>query len=518
MLSPYEQYLKQADNLANQGKFDEALEQYVHARNADPSRSEARKQIINMSIKKEDFGKTFQEYISWADFMVEHGKHDETLKILHEALALEGQYEKRGFLRDRRSAASSKLKEHFQKYATQLYERFGQVYYEKKDYNNAVDYFLKVIETTPNNTKAHCLLGICYFAKGLLDKAKGSFQEVVRFQGPEAALAYEKLAEIYSSQGNTTQMVIWLKDAAEAYIKKDQWDSAVKVLERILQIEPGSKEILTHLGEIYAKQGNTKQAVQVYKQLAEVYAQTGIFDKVIVLYEKLVEWEPEEPEIINRVIEIYRTSLQVDPGNLRARIKLIENLLRKGSVDEVIVEYLQLIDDYVKIGLLDEAVNCCEKVLEFEPNQVKAREKLADLYMKVGRKEDAGRQFITLVETMQAKGDETKSTELIQKAMGLLHEKSEVYLIMGNDLLRRGMIQEAVVEFENILKDQPNHIEALWQLGQLMAKSSQWDNAEKHFVSLIQLEPRKIEAREKLVELYETRILREMEELSTIAG
>lgn len=516
MINDYEQHLKQGDNFANQGKFDDALAAYVEARNADPLRPEARRQIINVTMKKEDFRNTFLEYLDWSARLEESGKTDEAMSVLEEALALENQYEKRGFLRDRKSTGSGKLKNEFQDLSGQFFERLGEIYSAKKDYGKAIDHLLKAVESAPDNTKAHALLGLAYLAKGQLDKAKGPFQEVVRFQGRETPLAYEKLADIYRSQGNTSQMGIWLKDAGDAYVKAEAWEDASRVLENILNSEPGNKEILQRLGEIYLKLNRTGDAVRVYKTLADLYAHVGSFDKVIVIYEKLVELDPDDGEIIDRAIEIYRTSLSVDPGNLRARIKLIENLLRKGAVDEVISEYLRLVGDYERMGLVDEAVNCCEKILEFEPNHGAAREKLAELYLKIGKKEEAGKTYITLAETLQGEGNEDRTLGLIQKAMGLVKEKSQVHLALANDLEKKGKTEEALAEFEKVLERDPDHVEALLKAAQLRMENESWELAEAHLVRLQALNPSQREVKEKLVHLYETQLIRQMEEFSFV--
>jgi superkiller protein 3 len=516
MALSYEAYLKQGDGFANQGKLTEALQQYIEARNLDPGRPEAHKQIINLALKKEDFTTALQEYLDWSAFLQTKSRLDEALKVLQEAVSLEAQRERRGFL-DRKSASANKLKEHFTKFAPQFYEKLGEIYYEKKDYDNAIQYLDKAVSIVPNSTKSYALLGLSYMAKGLLDRAKGPFQEVVRFKGPETALAYEKLADIYASQGNTTQMIIWLDDAAKEYVSQGDLQKAIMALERILEAEPSNKEILGELADLYAQVGDRESAIRVYKQLAEIYSQSGLFDKVIVLYEKLVEWEPENLEIVDKLLEIYRMSLEVDPANLRARIKLIENLLRKGENNQAVGEYLKLLDSYIKIGLLDEAISCCKSILELDPSNVTARETLADLYAKTGKAQEAGHEIVSLVEDLKQKGEENKAAEVIQKAVTFVPETGNLHLKLAQDFLAKGENDSALEEFQKVLEENPNDLEALWNVGKLLFDRQQYESAKGFLERLLAIEPKHFEARQRLVEVYEAELLREMEEFSSIA-
>lgn len=82
------------------------------------------------------------------------------------------------------------------------------------------------------------------------EKAKGEFQEVIRLAPDNAALAYEKLAEIYFRQGKAIKnIVVLLKNAADMYQKKNQQAEALRVYQDILQYEPDNKDVLNRLGE-----------------------------------------------------------------------------------------------------------------------------------------------------------------------------------------------------------------------------------------------------------------------------
>lgn len=469
------------------------------------------KQILAAALKKEDFQAAFQEYLDWVD-TIRSKKPEEAIKLLQEVIGLEAHYAKRNFLLDRQTPLAVKFKAHFAKFSPLFYERLGELYAEKKEHGKAVEALNKAVELSPSNTKAYLLLGISYLEKGLPDKAKGSFQEVVRFQGPEMALAFEKLAEVYASQGNTAQTIIWLKAAAETYLKKDELHPAIRALEKILEKEPENQEIMARVGDLYSRDGNVQEAVRVFKKLAEIYSKTGAFDKVIGLYEKLAEWEPDNRETIQKLIEIYRKSLQVDPNNIRIHMKLIENLLRQGSVEDVVSEYLCLIDNYMKMGLWEEAIHCCEKVLSFESGNLKAREMLADLYERSGNLEKAGKEFVLLAESFQNIGEEEKAGSFYRKAVNLGANQSEVRILIAKSLRQKGETEEAVLQFQEVLKEHPEEPESLWEMGNIFLAKQQFAKSEEFFQRLLQLQPDRLAVQEKLMEVYEAQLLREVEE------
>jgi tetratricopeptide (TPR) repeat protein len=507
----YEQLLKQGDSLANQGKVEEAFAEYTQARELDPARPEAHKQIINLALKKEDFPTVFEEYLNWANFLHSQGNLDEAAKTLLDALSLEGHHGKRSFL-DRRSSHSSRLKEHSAKYTPRLYEAIGEIYFEKKDYDHAIEYLEKASESS-SNTKTYTLQGLSYLAKGQFDKAKGPFQEVVRFQGPESALAYEKLAEIYASQGNTTQMIIWLKDAVNEYLKQDNHQMGIQAMERILETEPSNKEILNKLAESYFKIGDTASAIQTYKLLAESYSQAGLYDKVILLYEKLAEWEPDNVETINHLINIYQMALNVDPGNLRARLQLIQNLIKIDSKKEAIEQLFQLASSYTEVGLEEEAATHYQKILDMDPSNSKAKELLNNFYAKTGK---------PLEEPAAPPKIEEKSVKKIRKIESPVPVNVPIQEKKPASETKTEIKEEEKIETkakaETKTETKTLNSEDLWRQAKALFEQGQIGPAAEFLEKLLETDPKRSEAQILMTKVYETELLREMEEFSHITG
>lgn len=75
------------------------------------------------------------------------------------------------------------------------YHILGDSYYNKKDYDNAIKAYQKVIELNPENYKAYYDLGLSYGKKEEYDNAIEAYQKVIEIN-PENESAYTNLLEI----------------------------------------------------------------------------------------------------------------------------------------------------------------------------------------------------------------------------------------------------------------------------------------------------------------------------------
>lgn len=522
----FENALKQGDTLAAQGRQDEAIAAYRQAAQFDPTNAQARRQIINMCNKKEEYQESFQEYLEWADALVEKGKTDDAIKALQEGIALGSSSESKGSILQRRASPSPRLKEAFSKFSPHLYARLGDLLYQKKSLSECIDALNKSLEISPT-ARAHCTLGFAYLEKGLDDKAKGEFQEVVKLAPDDAATAYEKLADIHAKQGKAVQsIVIFLKNAADTYLRKGQDDEAVRVYQKILSMERENKEVLTRLGEVYASRGLTQEAVKIYVHLAEIYSQEGLYDRVIFLYEKLLDWDPGNIEVRSKVIEIYRTYLNIDPGNINARHKLIENLIGKGASEEAIPEFLALARTYLQMGMREEAVTYFKKILEMDPGNPPARRELATLLGKefeepsaqaAGQEQAEGpvraeaiEAGVTAEEAPPPAAPPVRPEEAPVTQAAPEEEKPplqpvalEQLIEAGLSCLEEGEMDRATEIFLQVIERDSQNVAAIYSLGEVALRQGAQDKAMALFEKAVSLDSSHLEARKKLLELSE---------------
>ncbi|MBW1971300.1 MAG: hypothetical protein DRG20_05895 [Deltaproteobacteria bacterium] len=98
-----------------------------------------------------------------------------------------------------------------------------------------------------------------------------------------------------------------------------------------------------------------------------------------------------------KAIEYYKEIINIDPNDIRLKVKLGDLLLRLNKIKEAIEQYFQAADFYVKDDYYLKAISLYKKILNIEPKNVEAHHKLAELYIKQGFTGDARIQYQRLL-------------------------------------------------------------------------------------------------------------------------
>lgn len=110
---------------------------------------------------------------------------------------------------------------------------------------NAKESYSKVLELNPANLQAKSALAVCII-QGDNDVMKG----------------VGMLKEVVATDSNNIQAIFTLGMLS---IQSNQFDKALERFEKLVKLEPFNPEYYFYLGEVYAKSGNTKQAIKTYE-------------------------------------------------------------------------------------------------------------------------------------------------------------------------------------------------------------------------------------------------------------
>ncbi len=157
---------------------------------------------------------------------------------------------------------------------------------DQKEYAKAAAVLRKFIERNPDNILARMQLGLIYFFGNELDKAAEVLEEVTRL-APDQMPAYSQLAVIYTKQRKhrkamenlahfialqtdeekvRTAVTELLLSLVRAYLAENRQVAAIRVLERMRDLGFRDKLIYGMLGFVQTRQGQTKQAIETYRQ------------------------------------------------------------------------------------------------------------------------------------------------------------------------------------------------------------------------------------------------------------
>ncbi|HUM06306.1 MAG TPA: tetratricopeptide repeat protein [Terriglobales bacterium] len=229
--------------------------------------------------------------------------------------------------------------------------------------------------------------------------------------------------------------------AAEKFVQQGKLQNAISEYEKILKNDPKDLTVTNTVGDLYARLGDTAKAVECFKAVGDAYASQGFTVKGIAMYKKISKLAP----------------------SVDGSLKLAELYTQQGLFNDARAQYLQVAEDFMKNGELDQAVRLFQKVLEMDPENVSMRIKLAEVYVRLGKKTEAWEIFSAAAEALRAKGSLSAAEEILQRMLILDPGNSYVLLLRGRAALEADEPKKAIQFLEKV-GDIDSHPEGLRDL------------------------------------------------------
>lgn len=322
-------------------------------------------------------------------------------------------------------------------------------------------------------------LVISPLVEDLLEKAN-------RVIDPEKRLAFLNMA--VKEKGDNLRLKIRL---ADEYLTLKKWEEGANIIEDII-VE--------------------KQDLSLLIKLLDAYENLHKYNKVITTLRKILLQTPEDLDI---------------------RLKLAGLLEKQGRLREAIKEYTTILP-----GLPEDERIVCMKNMGYLLFQGGQKEKALQWYLKASNYDKKDPNLYYNIGSIY---DELKRHELaeayLRLAVDLKKDDIEGRLRLGQSLFKKGKLKEAKRYVEEILKKNPDHLKALtlyanirekegnkkalkgiyrqilshepknttilFNLGVLEAEGGNREKAIYYLESLIKIDPKDIQAREALFDIYQ---------------
>jgi tetratricopeptide (TPR) repeat protein len=231
--------------------------------------------------------------------------------------------------------------------------------------------------------------------------------------------------------------------AAEKFVQQGKLPNAISEYEKILKADPKDLTVMNTVGDLYSRLGETDKAATAFKSVGDAYASQGFTVKAIAMYKKLSKLKASM-ECVLRLAELYT---------------------QQGLFNDARAQYLQVAEDFLKNGQLDQAVRIFEKTLEMDPDNVTMRTKLAEVYVRLGKKEEAWKILIAAAESLRAKGQLAAADEILQRMLKLEPGNSYALMLRGKAALEAGDAEAAIEALVKIsdLDTNPEGLRILFQ-------------------------------------------------------
>ena len=216
---------------------------------------------------------------------------------------------------------------------------------------------------------------------------------------------------------------------AEKFVQQAKLSNAIAEYEKIIKEDPKDLTVLNTVGDLYVRMGNNDQAAYYFKKVGEQYATNGFTVKAIAIFKKLTKLGSYNAENITRLAELYS---------------------QQGLFNDARVHYMQVADQLLKSGDNNQAARIFQKILELDPENAHTQAKLADLYLKLGKKDEARNIYSSAAESLYARGSYSAADEALEKVLSLDPSSTSALMLRGLIAVEAGQGEAAVGFLEKI--------------------------------------------------------------------
>jgi protein O-mannosyl-transferase len=335
----------------------------------------------------------------------------------------------------------------------------------------AIAHYQKALEITPDDDTVHTNLGVALVERGRLDEGIAQYRKALEIR-PNSAEACNNLGLALNMQGHLAEAVAQFEKALEidpsnakahcnlggALAKQGRRDAAIDHFEKALEITPDDAEVHNNVGAALVDLGQFDQAIAQYRNALEIqpeYAkahsnlgvallQTGRSDDAIAHCRKAVELAPSDANYLynlgnaldskgqgDEAVVHYRKALEINPDFADAHNNLGALLADRGRLDEAIVHY--------------------RKAIEINPQYGSAFFNLGNAFAGQARWDDAVAAY--------------------EGGLKIAPGRLEARVNLGLILYQRGSTAQAIAQWAEVIRSQPDNASALNHLAWALASS-----------------------------------------------
>lgn len=292
---------------------------------------------------------------------------------------------------------------------------------------------------------------------------------------------------------------------AQYYLRVNEPEEAIKAFQQALEFDPDNPTILTDLAVLHVRQGKVREALRLAEKAAEVdpsyenafillgrlYAGTGHNSKAIDAYRRVIAINPS-----NHDAYLLLGTLYAQENRFREALEALEHL--KTLLPDNPLAYYYKARVFLDMKFYDQAEAAYQEALQINPFFDRALLDLAYIYEVTERFAEAEATYLRLL-AINPRHHQARTRlsnlyireKLYDKALEQLRvlsqqdaEDLESRLKIGFIHLQQHKVQEAISEFQALLKDRPQYDQALYYLANSYEEKGDRADLEQAVVNL----------------------------------
>ncbi len=372
--------------------FKKAQDMFQKVVQLDPANVEARNNLAQIYIKQGSESDAKKEFLNAAEMALNAGDLDNAQAYASKAVELKS------------------IEAHYV---------LGIVLYKKQKLSEAKLEFESLLRFKVNHVGALTHLGKVLMETGQEDKAAENIQKALKLE-KDNLIALEAWVELSVKKGNKNEALSTLAILIDKYTESDNLTKALEFAKYMVSIDENAIPSQNKLVELLKRKGDKTSAADVLFKIALIYEKQNKKDSVLEFVKKTLEMNPShgdaqkrmagtvpvekapepqtkspaagvmdlEQEAAKPIVEVPRPPMVAPvPAPISPPAEKSKPAIVELDLVEDLKAQVAIADNYVKQGLLDEAIEIYQQLMEAHPDHPELKEKLNlayTAYVKTG--------------------------------------------------------------------------------------------------------------------------------------
>jgi tetratricopeptide (TPR) repeat protein len=254
---------------------------------------------------------------------------------------------------------------------------------------------------------------------------------------------------------------------AEKYVLQGKLPAAIDEYRKVVDADPSDLTTINTLGDLYVRAGKIQDAIRNFSRIADSYREGGFTLKAIAMLKKISK---------------------LDPTNVDTAMKLANLYSQQGLLVEARQQYLQVADAFARSGQSHKALEAYQKIADLDPANTSVRMKLGDIYSREGLVEQAHDAFVAAGNEFLRKGETEQALTAHLKAITANPDSRQALTSLSSIYTQQNRPEQAINLLCEAFERSPGDVELLTILGRTYLSANYMDDAERTFLSLVQLD------------------------------
>lgn len=256
-----------------------------------------------------------------------------------------------------------------------------------------------------------------------------------------------------------------VQKTAESFMASGKVERAIDEFLKLLEDKPDDFGLMNRIGDSYLQIGRAADAMDLFKKAGLGFERGGFTNRAAAIYKKAHRSAPEDIDIAARLAECYRQT---------------------NMVKDAIQIHIDVAEHFTKKGLLKRALEEFAKVVELDPKNLKNKVKLADLYNREGMKERAADIYLEVAESLAIENMHAEAQQVVERAKAMV-SSPKVFLTLNRLCVIQKDLAGAAQHLRDGLQANPRSIEILEALAEVELQAKAPERALESLAQIPQL-------------------------------